>query len=178
MELFEAIRERYSYRGAFDRKPLPEDDLIKIVQAGLDAPSGKNLQTTGFVIVNDPGRLEQIKALFSNSPFINTAPALIAVFFDAEPLPAPEFSFRFEIEDAAAATQNMLLAITALGYASVWLDGILRSGQRAEKISGIVGLPEGKKVRILLPVGIPTDLYPRREKKSFQERVRFNTWQE
>jgi len=42
MELFEAIKERYSYRGPFKSQPVPEKDLRKIVQAGLDAPSGKN----------------------------------------------------------------------------------------------------------------------------------------
>ncbi len=178
MELFETIRERYSYRGAFEQRPLPEDDLKKIVQAGLDAPSGKNLQTTGFVIINNPDRLERVRALFTDAPYTSTAPAFIAVFYDADHHPTPENPLRFEIEDAAAATQNMLLAITALGYASVWLDGALRREGRAEKIGAIIGLPEGKRIRILLPVGIPRDPYPRREKKPFQERVRFNTWQE
>jgi nitroreductase len=177
MELFEATKERYSYRGSFIQIPLPEDDLRKIVQAGLDAPTGKNLQTTEFVIINDPDKLAQVRAIFSEQPFIATAPAFIAAFFDADPQPAPEYAYSFEIEDAAAATQNILLAITALGYASVWLDGVLRSEQRAEKISRIIGLPDNKKVRILLPIGIAADEYPRRQKKPFEERVRFNTWQ-
>lgn len=177
MDLFEATRERYSYRGAFVQKPLPEEDLRKIVQAGLDAPSGKNLQTTGFVIINDPDKLARIRAIFSEQPFIATAPAFIAAFFDSDPQLAPEYTYSFEIEDAAAAVQNILLAITALGYSSVWLDGVLRSEQRAERISKIIGLPENKKVRILLPVGIAADQYQRKQKRPFEERVRFNTWE-
>lgn len=176
MELFAAIRERHSYRGAYVEKPVPEEDLKKIVQAGLDAPSGKNLQTTKFVVINDPDKLTQVRAAFSGQPFIATAPAFIAAVIDAKPEPAPEYAYTFEIEDTSAATQNILLAITGLGYASVWLDGVLRSEQRAEKIGKAIGLPASKKVQILLPVGVAAQDYQRRQKQPFAERAWFNTW--
>jgi nitroreductase len=176
MDLFDAITKRYSYRGAFVPQPIPEEDLKKIVQAGLDAPSGKNLQTTRFVIINDPEKLEQVKAVFGGQPFIETAPAFIAAFYDVDEQEASEYPYTFEIEDAAAAIQNILLAITGLGYASVWLDGVLRNEQRAERIGKIIGLPDSKKVRILLPVGVAIDDGPRKQKRPFEERVWFNTW--
>ena len=176
MKLFEAIEKRYSYRGPFTEQTVSEDDLKKIVQAGLDAPSGKNLQTTQFVIINDPDKLAQVKAVFNGQPFITSAQAFIATIFDADPQATPEYAYTFEIEDNAAATQNLLLAITALGYASVWLDGVLRYEQRAEKIGAIIGLPESKRVRILLPVGVPARVDPRRPKLAFNERAWFNQY--
>jgi len=176
MELFHAIKERYSYRGAYVQKPIPEEELRQIVQAGLDAPSGKNLETTKFVIINDSDKLTRLRAAFSGQVFIETASAFIATVIDANPQPAPEYPYTFEIEDASAAVQNILLAITALGYASVWLDGVLRYGGRAEKVGDIIGLPPEKKVRILLPVGIALDDGPRKEKQPFADRAWFNTW--
>jgi len=176
MELFEAIKERHSYRGAFKPQPVPENDLRKIVQAGLDAPSGKNLQTTRFVIINQPDT--QVKSVFAGQQFIVTAPAFIATIIDTNPQPAPEYAYTFEIEDNAAATQNMLLAITGLGYASVWLDGVLRYEQRAEKIGKIIGLPESKRVRILLPVGVAAKIEPSKLKLPFADRAWFNRYQE
>lgn len=176
MELFTAIKERYSYRGSFQQHPVPEADLKKIVQAGLDAPSGKNLQTTKFVIINDPEKLAQVRAVFSGQPFITTAPAFIAAIIDARAEPAPEYPYTFEIEDTSAATQNILLAITGLGYASVWLDGVLRSEQRAERIGRAIELPESKKVQILLPVGVAAEEHPRKPKQPFAERAWFNAW--
>jgi nitroreductase len=176
MELFETIKERHSYRGAFKMQAIPEADLKKIVQAGLDAPSGKNLQTTQFVIINKPGTLAQVKAVFSNQQFIVTAPAFIATIIDTHPPPAAEYAYTFEVEDNAAATQNILLAITALGYASVWLDGVLRYEERAEKIGRIIGLPESKRVRILLPVGVAAKSEPRKPKLPFAERAWFNQY--
>ncbi|HEY6838340.1 MAG TPA: nitroreductase family protein [Geobacteraceae bacterium] len=176
MELFAAIKERYSYRGTFVPKPVPEEDLRKIVQAGLDAPSGKNLQTTKFVIVTDPDKLAKIRGAFSGQAFIETAPAFIAAVIDANPQPAPEYAYTFEVEDTSAAVQNILLAITALGYASVWLDGVLRYEGRGEKVGEAIGLPASKKVQILLPVGVAAEAYPRKEKQVFAERAWFNAW--
>jgi len=176
MELFEAVKQRHSYRGAYLQKPVPEGDLKSIVQAGLDAPSGKNLQTTQFVIINDPDTLDQVRAVFTGQPFIATAPAFIAAFYDVEERAASEYPYTFEIEDAAAAVQNILLAVSGLGYASVWLDGVLRNEGRAEKIGQIIGLPASKKVRILLPVGVAAEEGPRKQKQPFAERVRFNSW--
>jgi len=176
MELFEAIKERHSYRGAFKPQPVPEKDLRKIVQAGLDAPSGKNLQTTQFVIINQPDTLSQVKAVFAGQPFILTAPAFIATIIDTNRQPAPEYAYTFEIEDNAAATQNLLLAITGLGYASVWLDGALRDDQRAEKIGKAIGLPESKHVGVLLPVGVPTEAGSRKPKLQFAQRAWFNQY--
>jgi nitroreductase len=48
MELFQAVKERYSYRGAFVQKPIPEADLRKIVQAGLDAPAARTCRPPSF----------------------------------------------------------------------------------------------------------------------------------
>jgi hypothetical protein len=69
-----------------------------------------------------------------------------------------------------------LLAITGLGYASVWLDGVLRSEGRAQKIGEAIGLPASKKVQILLPVGVAQEYLPHREKLPFKERAWFNRY--
>ncbi|HDQ44699.1 MAG TPA: nitroreductase [bacterium] len=175
MELFQAIGDRFSYRGRFSGESVPREDLKKIVQAGLDAPSGRNQQTTSFVILDDPGLLGQIRRTAAGVVALETAPALICCIVDKHP-GAVYHGHSFQIEDCAAAVENMLLAITALGYASVWLDGMLRIETRSEKISGILRLPEGKKVQVMLPVGVPAEDYPRKEKKPFEERAGFNGW--
>ena len=46
MNVLEAINKRHSYRGKFKADLVPREDIIKIMQAGLDAPSGCNKQTT------------------------------------------------------------------------------------------------------------------------------------
>ncbi len=82
----------------------------------------------------------------------------------------------FAAEDCAACVANMLLAITALGYASVWLDGVLRRDDKAARVSRLLGVPEGKCVRILLPLGVPAEPAVQKEKLPFAERAWFNQY--
>ncbi len=170
MDLFDAMTARHSYRGAFTDAPVPREDLTRIVQAGCDAPSGCNAQTTEFVIVDDPALLGQIAELL-DKPVVRTAKAIIACVVE----PREVFhGVSFEKEDCAAAVENILLAVTALGYATVWLDGMLRQLDRAERIGALLGVPAGKRVQVLLPLGVPADPVEGPEKKPFAERAGWN----
>ena len=175
MDIFEAIKKRKSYRGGFTDTPVSKDDLRKIVQAGLCAPSGKNEQTTSFVIVDDPQILEKIRQMHPANEAMRQCKALIACIVDKEPEPIYE-GHSFVVEDCAAAAENMLLAVTALGYATVWIDGWLRGQDRAEKIGKLLEVPETKIVRVVLPIGIPNEEYDQPAKKTFEQRAWFNSY--
>ncbi|MGO8751101.1 MAG: nitroreductase family protein [Thermoguttaceae bacterium] len=170
MDLFEAFAARFSYRGPFTPTPVPRSDLRKIVLAGIQAPSGCNAQVVSFVIVDDPELLAQIAAIVDR-PVCNTARAVIACVVD----PRPVYNgISFGIEDCSAAVENMLLAVTALGYASVWLDGVLRVNDAAARVGRLLGVPSGKTVQILLPLGVPAEPGERKEKLPFERRAWFN----
>lgn len=175
MDVFEAIKSRVSYRGIFKDQLIPHEHLVQIVQAGLDAPSGRNAQTTRFVIVDDQELIRKITATLPKRDCFNTCQALILCVVDQHPEQVYE-SYHFQIEDCAAAVQNMLLAITALGYATVWIDGMLRLERNAENIAKLIRLPDNKKVQILLPLGIPAEEGPRKDKMPFHERAWFNRY--
>ena len=172
MDFFDAIRARYSYRGEFRTGIIPEDTLRRIVQAGLDAPSGCNFQTTEFVVVTDKALVAQIGAVLSK-PAIATAPAVIVALCNPEP---NLNGVSFWVEDCAAAVENVLLAVAALGYASCWIDGALRREGRAERIGALLAVPPGRVVRILLPIGVPATPGVRKEKKPFEKRAWFNRY--
>ncbi len=175
MDVFEAIAKRHSYRGPFRDQSVPRADLQQIVQAGLQAPSGKNAQTTGFVIVDDSELVGQISRLPATNTAMQQAKAFIACIVDVQPEAVYE-GHNFQVEDCAAAVENMLLAVTALGYATVWIDGWLRVDQRVEKIGELLNLPVGKIIRVLLPIGDPEEARPQKEKKPFDARAWFNRY--
>jgi nitroreductase len=170
MELFDAIQNRYSYRGDFTNAPVPREDLEKIVQAGIQAPSACNAQVTSFVIVDDSKILRQIADILER-PFCHTAKAMIVCITDPRPVYQ---TMSFAVEDCSAATANMLLAVTALGYSAVWLDGILRAGGRAERIGSLLGVPSSHTVRVLLPIGVAVEPGQQRERLPFDQRAWFN----
>ena len=172
MDLFEAIHRRHSYRGEFLPEPVPREDLEKIIAAGAAAPSGCNKELTEFVLINEPETRANVAALFPDKAFVQTAPAFILVVGD----PTPVYQNQsFELADTAAATENLLLAIEALGYATVWLDGYLRGGADLA-LAKLLGIPSSKVARILLPVGRPAESAKRPEKKPWTERTHWNRW--
>lgn len=173
MDVFEAIAQRHSYRGAFRDEPLPREDLRRIVQAGILAPSGKNAQTTTFIIVDEPDLVRQIAQMHPSNQAMQTARAFVACIVDARPEAIYE-GHDFQVEDCAAAVENILLAITALGYATVWIDGWLRVERRAGQIGDLIGVPPEKVIRVILPIGIPAETWTQKEKRPFDERAWFN----
>lgn len=126
MEFFEVIEKRYSYRGAFKDQPVPKEDLVKIVEAAVKAPSGLNRQTCGFVVVTEPALRAKLNEIFPHQG-IASAPAVIVALSSYKEVYKGK---AFEIHDYAAAVENILLAVTALGYATVWTDGETADGDR------------------------------------------------
>ncbi len=175
MELFEALQKRHSYRGPMHDTPVKIDDLHQIVEAGIAAPSGKNAQTTEFVIINDRSLIKRLNKLHPQNTAMQQAPAMIACIIDKKPTKIYE-GYDFQLEDCAAAVENMLLAITALGYASVWIDGWLRIDNRADIVAQWLNLPAYKKIQILLPIGKPVEVWAQKEKKAFNRRVSINAY--
>lgn len=167
------ISTRHSYRGTFLQENVPEEDLITIARAGINAPSGCNKQTTDVIIVNDPEVLARVKAQIA-PPVAETAPALIVV------LTRRINAYRdrcFAVQDYSAAVENMLLTIVELGYQSCWYEGHITDDDRiCDKIAAVLNVPEDYDVVCILPVGKAADEFHAPDKKPFAERVHFNSW--
>ena len=167
------ISTRHSYRGEFLQEKVPEEDLLTIAKAGIDAPSGCNKQTTDLIIVNDSGVLNKIKAQL-DPPVAQTAPAMIVV------LTRRINAYRdkcFAVQDYSAAIENMLLAIVELGYQSCWYEGHITDDDRiCDKIAAVLNVPKEYDVVCILPVGKAKDDFHAPSKKPMSERVRFNRW--
>lgn len=172
MDFFETVEKRACYRGEFNDVPVSRDVLTKVLEAAIAAPSACNAQSPSFVAVDDPEILAKIAEIVP-TPTCKTAKAFIVCISDDRPVFA---DLTFYKEDCAAAVQNMLLALTAFGYSSVWLDGVLRREQTAEKIAELLQIPAEKRVQILLPIGVPVDEVTKPARLPFEERASFNGW--
>ena len=171
MDFFEAVEKRASYRSEFSEKEIPEEDIRKIVSAGLHAPSGYNFQTTSFIVVRDPKMRGKLAELVP-TPATRTAPViLVAVSQQRINQTEGAAHFAFDTQDYAAAVENIMLAIVAMGYAGVWMDGMTRMKEADLEIARLLNVPEEKQVRSIIPFGVPTKEVPQKAKKPFEERV-------
>lgn len=171
MTVLEAIKNRTSYRGEFKNTTIPREDLRKIMEAGLAAPSGCNTQTTSLIAVDDADLLKKLHN--TASPQVaETATAIICV------LTQKIIAYKdkcFNIQDYSAAIQNMLLAALQLGYQSCWYEGqITDTDAIGRKMADILGVPKDYELICFLPIGIAAQPVKHAVKKPFEERAWFN----
>ena len=173
MNTFDTNIGRRSDRGTYSPDRISRSDLIRILQAGLSAPSGCNQQTTSLIAVDEPETLAAVKAVI-DPPVAETAPALICV------LTQKKIAYRdrtFYIQDYAAAIENMLLEIEDLGYRSCWYEGHITDEDRiCDKIAEILKVPEEYELVCVLPVGRALDEPKSPVKKPFNDRAWFNAY--
>jgi nitroreductase len=154
MDALEAIRQRRSVR-EFTGDPVPREDLKKIVDAGRWAATGYNRQPWDFIIITDREMIDQLKIA---AQWMENAGAIIAVALDP--------TTKFWLEDGSAAIENMLIASTALGYGSCWLEGYTLP--REEEFKTLLGVPDNRRLLSLVPIGVPV-AWPEKEKKPLSE---------
>ena len=87
---------------------------------------------------------------------------------------ASEADSKYWLEDASAAAENMLLAITALGYASCWVEGTLLRQEDWAKQE--LGVPADKRLVILLPLGKEASPAGGKEKKPLAGLVHYERY--
>ena len=169
--MLDTIFARRSYRGKFKSDVVPREDLKLIMEAGLAAPSGCNKQTTSLIAIDDPEVLAKVNAVI-DPPVGETAPAAICV------LTQRIFAYRdkcFAVQDYSAAIENILLAVTKLGYASCWYEGHITDDDRiCDKMAAILDVPDNYELVCFLPIGMPETEVKETKKKSFEERAFFN----
>ena len=81
--LVQAIRERRA-TPSFDGAPIPDVDLKQILEAGLDAPSGYNMQPWRFVVVQTHEQKRRLRGASYNQPKVEEASAVIVACGDAD----------------------------------------------------------------------------------------------
>jgi nitroreductase len=161
MDALEAIRKRRSVR-RYTGESIPREDLETIVDAGRLAATGGNRQPWEFIVVTERGMIDQLKVA---SHWMENAGAIIAVVMDP--------SSRWWIEDGSAAVENMLIASTALGYGSCWLEGYTLP--REAELKEFLGVPGDKRLLTLVPIGVPVE-WPDKEKRTLQEVIHWERY--
>lgn len=172
MEFFDVINKRYSYRGTFKNEPIPYEHIRLILKAGIKSPTGMNITTNNYIAITDKDILLDLSKWIPGAG-ASTAPFIIVIV--SENL-AKSYGVNFEIENYSVSTENMLLAITALGYATVWSDRILKSPQVNDGIRETLNIPKEKTIRAVLSIGVPVLAGKPQEEESIENVVIFQKY--
>jgi nitroreductase len=161
MDAIEAIRKRRSVRD-YTGDPIPREDLETIVDAGRLAASDHNNQPWEFIVVTNKEMINQLKVA---AQWMDKSGAIIAVVLDP--------TARYWLEDGSAAVENMLIAATALGYGSCWLEGYTLPLESEFKT--LLNVPDDKRLLTLVPIGVPVE-WPTKEKKTLEDVIRWEKY--
>ena len=128
-ETLKVLTGRRSIR-SYRPEPLREEDLNAILEAGIYAPSAKNLQSTKLVVIRDRVTMETLEACNAEllgqpggKPFYG-APMLVAVLSDEH---NPNW-----IQDGSLVLGNLMNAAAAVGVGSCWINRADETFRRLE----------------------------------------------
>jgi nitroreductase len=168
------IARRRSVRH-FSPEPVPREVLLRCIAAAATAPSGANKQPWTFVLVTDPARkrrireaaekeerafydggapqrwLDDLAALSTDAekPFLEAAPALIAVFAQKHGVTADERHY-YVSESVGIAVGFLLAALHHAGLAT-----LTHTPNPMSFLQEILERPANERAYVLIPVGYP-----------------------
>jgi nitroreductase len=142
------IKARRSIR-EYTSQPVTDEQIQTLLEAAMAAPSSSNLKPWEFIVVRDAGLKQELSQVHAYADMAADASVVFVV------CGRPGDS-RHWVEDCSAATENLLLAATALGLGAVWV-GIYPRPERENEVQRILHLPEGWRALCIVPVGHPAE---------------------
>ncbi len=120
--MLELLKTRRSIR-KFTTEPITKEDIDKILKAGLLAPSGKNLKSAEFIVIENTETINDIAKCKQHGagPLIGSTLAIVIL--------ADTAKSDLWVEDASIATTLMQLEIEKLGLGSCWIHMRLRKDE-------------------------------------------------
>ena len=160
MDAMHNILTRRSIRKYSD-KQISEDIVKELLNAGMHAPSARNLQPWHFVVVDQRADLDALADIHPYARMLSQATLAILVCGDQN----IQDMDGYIVQDCAAVTQNIMLAAHANGIGSVWL-GMYPREERMKGVGQFLDLPDH-----ILPVSLISLGYPD-EKKDAPDRYK------
>jgi nitroreductase len=178
-KMLELITSRQSDRSYSD-KPIENEKLERIIEAGRMAPSACNTQPWKFIVVTDPElrtRLSEAASskLIGMNVFVGQAPVLMIVVREKANLSTrigvAVKNRDYSLIDIGIASENICLQARAESIGSCmvgWFD--------EKEVKKILGIPSGKRVELIITLGYPAKETREKRRKPLSEIVSYNKY--
>ncbi len=169
MNVFEAIRTRRSIRG-FDERPIEEEKLLRVLEAGRLAPSAKNRQEWRYVVVKDKDLRRRLAVAANNQYFIAEAPVVIVgcatlvnyVLSCGQPAYTVDVSISMD---------HITVQAVEEGLGTCWIGSF-----KEDEVKKILNIPDDIRVVEIMPLGYPKSLPGPKPRKGLDEIVFYDRW--
>jgi nitroreductase len=165
----EVILGRRSIR-KFTSETIPEADVKKLLEAAMSAPSACNQQPWHFIIIREKSTHQKIMNIHNYSKMLKDAAIAIVVCADPDLQTCPGYW----VQDVSAATENILIAVEALGYGATWC-GVYPDDERVWKIKELLEIPKQVVPLNVIAIGVPDEEKPPSQRYR-ESRVHYDKW--
>jgi nitroreductase len=171
VDTWDAIRSRRNVR-SFDDRPIADEHLDQILEAGRRTPSSQNWQPWDFILIRQRAQLLELAHVWQGAGHVAHAAAAIALI---APVPRDDRERRLIQYDLGQATMSIMLAAADLGI------GTAHAGVGDQDLArSLLGFPDDKFCAYLISLGYPADrpLTPvkRPDRRPFDEVVHRDRW--
>ncbi|MDO8886015.1 nitroreductase family protein [Candidatus Oleimmundimicrobium sp.] len=153
MDVYKAIYKRCSTRSFDETRDVSLELVNKILEAACQAPSAGDVQPWRFWVVRNPQLKDKLTTAAINQQFIAEAPVVIIVCSNLD-VCGEAYGTRgrelYAIQDAAAATENILLAACSEGLGVCWVGAFYE-----DNVAELLDLPKNLKPLAIIPLGYP-----------------------
>ena len=150
MEVFDAVRTVLAVR-SYQSRPVPQEVVRRIVEAGQLSGSAMNDQPWHFIVVEDRAMLQELAKLARSGPYIAQAPLAIVVAVTRT---------RFAVSDASRAIQSMILTAWSDGIGSNWVGFM-----GLDAVKPRLNIPDDLDVLAIISFGYPSQPTVKGKKK-------------
>lgn len=153
MEFLELAKNRYSER-YFDSRPVEQEKLDKILEAGRIVPTACNYQPQKFFLIRSKEGLAKLKTV---TPFHYNVPLMILVCYDAREVwtnPSDRYyrNYNSGEQDASIAATTMMYEAEELGVHTIWIRGF-----DSKSVVDAFGLPDNIIPVMMMGLGYPNE---------------------
>ena len=172
LSVLDNIHARTSIR-SYQPKEVEDEKIEQLLRAAMAAPTATNRQPWAFIVIRDKETMNELGSTLPYAKMVKDAPLAIAVCGDLTKAISGA-GIEYWVQDASAASENLLLAAQALGLGAVW-TGVYPIDERVKEVQKILQLPEQIVPLNVIPIGYPAE-NPLPKDKWKPENVHYDRW--
>jgi nitroreductase len=167
VDILNLLKSRRSVR-LYQDKPVPQELLLQILEAGRWAPTGANLQPWHFIVITDSETRKRVgevaRFFFIKSSHVGKAPVVLVLGFDTR-------KGKYGRYDVTLAGGNMLTMAAHLGLGTCWIGAF-----DEPRVKEILEIPENIEVIGLIALGYPGENAEPPPRVELEKIVHWESW--
>jgi len=205
LDFYEAINRRKSVR-EFQPRPVEKEKLLRVLEAGLKAPSNNHLRQWEFILIKDAEQRRKVAELVSKGKTITNEMELEkALDRWSDELQREMYRKALPVQEKMLVTSPELLAVCYRlrkplkeceilydlnDLASIWmcienimlamaaegLYGVTSVPRETAVLKKVLGVPDGYEVAAVIPIGYPVDYSVKQKTVSLVEKLHYDKW--